>query len=166
MVLGRVLRPHGLKGALRIRSYARSADSFLGLSEVWLRTSGGQIRALPLTWAKPHPKGVVLKLEGLEGEEKVRSLIGAEVVVPRTALPALEEDEYYWTDLIGLDVFDHNGARLGRIKALFETKAHDVLVVDSPDGEVLIPAVESAIREVDLKRRIVAIRGPEDLLSE
>ena len=163
VILGRIVRPHGLKGALRIRSYARSAKSFFGLDEVWIRPVEGQIRPLPLTWARPHPKGVLLKLEGLESVEDVRSLMGAEVVVPRTALPALEEDEYYWADLIGLEVAREDGSRLGRIKALFETKAHDVLVVDSEEGEMLIPAVESAIREVDLKRRIVVIGGPEDL---
>ena len=163
VILGRIARPHGVKGAFRIKSYARSAKSFFGLDEVWIRPEGGPIRPLPLTWAKPHSKGVLLKLEGLESPEDVRSLAGAEVVVPRTALPALEEDEYYWADLIGLEVLDQDGARLGRIKALFETKAHDVLVVDSEEGEMLIPAVESAVREVDFKRGILVVRGPENL---
>lgn len=167
MALGRVVRAQGISGAVRIESYSRSGESFAGLREVWLKLPGGESKALGLEAARKHSKGLVLKLVGIATRDEAEGLVGAEVAVPRSALPELEEGEYYWIDLIGLEAVTEDGSRLGRVKALFETGANDVLVVDTPAGEVFLPAVDSVVTEVDLTRGRLKVRNPADLgLSE
>ncbi len=161
VILGRVVRPHGLKGEVRVSSFARSLVSFIGQGEVWLKPIQGRERFLSLEWAREHPKGVLLKLKGIDDPEEARVLVGAEVGVSRSALPATEEGEYYWVDLIGLEVRDEQGCKVGRIKTLFETKAHEVLVVQSGGREVLIPVTEASVAEVDLAGGVVKVRAWE-----
>ncbi len=162
VVLGQVVKAHGLKGGLRVASWAESVESYSRFKEVWLRPKGGVVRRLALEWARPHPKGVILKLAGIDFRDQAEELVGAEIVVPRDALPETEAGEYYWVDLIGLRVQLADGTELGVIKALFETGANDVLVVDTPEGEVYVPAVESAVLEVDLAGGVMVIRALEE----
>lgn len=163
VVLGRVARAHGISGAVRIESYSRSGESFAGLRQVWLKLPGGESSVLGLKAAREHSRGLVLKLVGVATRDEAESLVGAEVAVPRSALPELEEGEYYWFDLIGLEAVSEDGSRLGRVKALFETGANDVLVIDTPAGEVLLPAAESVVTEVDLAQGRLKVRNLADL---
>jgi 16S rRNA processing protein RimM len=140
-------------------------DSFSGLSKVWIRSIKGKTKMWPLEWVKSHPRGVLLKIEGLNNPADVRPLIGSEVGVPRSSLPDLNEGEYYWVDLIGLEAIKESGYRLGKVKAIFETKAHDVLVVESEGEEVLIPAIESVVADVDIEQGFLIIKDIEDLDS-
>jgi 16S rRNA processing protein RimM len=77
--------------------------------------------------------------------------------VPRSSLPQQAEDEYYWSDLIGLAVVNENGMRLGTVANLLETGANQVLSVTGDNGEILIPFVASAIRQVDLQNRTIRV---------
>jgi len=158
VTLGKVVRVHGLDGTLRIKSFARSVETFAGVSEVWLKVAGGEVTTRPLERARPHPKGVLIKLGGIDRCEDAEPFVGAEIGVVRSALPELEEGEYYWVDLIGLEVIKEDGSRLGRVKALFETGANDVLVVQTDGEELFIPAVDEAVSEVDLAKGRLVVR--------
>lgn len=150
IVLGRVTKPQGVKGGLRVASFAESVTSFVQLDHVLLRSGKGEVRRYGLIQVREHSKGVILVLEGVEDRTAAEQLIGREVAVYRSELPETDDREYYWVDLIGLSVLDPQGAGLGRVKTLFRTGAHDILVVDRPrDGELLVPMVSEIVMDID-----------------
>ena len=166
IILGSVTRAHGLKGIIRVRSFADSPQSFEGLGRVLLRPKEGPDRWIRVEWIGPHPRGVLLKLKGVDNPESAELLVGMEVGVERSALPELDPGEFLWADLIGLWVVTGSGRRVGRVAALFQTGANDVLVVRGDAGEVLIPAVEAAVARVDLESGEIVLTEMEGLLPE
>lgn len=166
MVLGSVARPHGLKGAFRVRSFAESPQSFQGLGRVWLEPRQGSGGWRKIEWIRAHPKGVLLKVEGIDDPETAALLKGAEIGADRGSLPKPDPGEFLWADLIGLMVRTGDGTRVGRVAALFETGANDVLVVQGREGEVLIPAVEAAVASVDLEAGEILLTDLEGLLPQ
>ena len=83
----------------------------------------------------------------------------------KTDFPKLDSDEYYWHQLIGLQVFTEGGRELGKVASLFSTKAHDVLVVSGAGREYLIPVKEEMIKEIDDRRKKLVITPPPGLLE-
>lgn len=110
-------------------------------------------------------KSVVARLAGINDRDAAARFIGADVAVPRAELPEAEVGRYYWADLIGLEVRQGNGQRLGTVARMLATGAHDVMVVhaagDAPDGpvrEVLIPFVlDRYVLKVDLAARVIDV---------
>ena len=112
-----------------------------------------------------HGKVLVAKLQDVAdrtGAEKYKGLL---VAVPREHLPPAEEDEYYWSDLIGLAVENQDGDKLGTVDSLLETGANDVLVVKGGHGELLIPFIDSVIKQVSLKDRTIRVDWQADYLE-
>jgi 16S rRNA processing protein RimM len=111
---------------------------------------------------QPHGRGYIGRFEGIEDRDAAAGLIGAEIAVPREQLPPAEAGEYYWVDLVGLEVVTSEGESLGHVDHLLETGAHDVLVV-AGERERLIPYTPGVhVLEVDLDGgRIVVEWDPE-----
>ncbi len=151
LVLGRISGLYGVRGWVRVYSYTEPRQAIFQHAPWQLRLQG-QWREVNLEEGRPHGKGLVAKLAGWDDRDQVRPLVGAEIAVPRDRLPPLPEGEYYWADLIGLEVIDQNGVSLGRVSKLMETGAHDVLVVRGVGGqEQLIPFVQGpVVKSVDL----------------
>lgn len=146
--MGRVSGVYGVRGWLRVRSDCEPAEQLLDYSPWQLKTAGGW-RSHALEDGRAHGSGLVAKLAAVDDRDAARTLVGADIAVERSQLPALAEDEYYWTDLIGLEVVTREGARLGRVIGLMQTGANDVLVV-SGDRERLVPFIlGQVVREVD-----------------
>jgi 16S rRNA processing protein RimM len=99
--------------------------------------------------AKIHSNHLIAQLEGVNDRNAAEALQGHEVAVAREELPAAEEDEYYWDDLIGLEVVNLAGESLGKVKTLLETGAHDILKIVDAEQERLIPFTDPIVREVD-----------------
>jgi 16S rRNA processing protein RimM len=92
-------------------------------------------------------------------------LKGLLVAVPRSQLPAQPEDEYYWSDLIGLSVINEAGVNLGNVEQLLETGANQVLMVKGESGQILIPFVASAIKQVDVQNKLIKVDWAADYLT-
>lgn len=154
VVVGRIVGAHGIRGAVRVASATQPPDNILRYRPWWLDAGAG-FRQVTVTSIKPHGAhgdGFVASLDGVTDRDAADGLRGVEIAVPRSALPDLEAGhEYYWQDLIGLEVVDQHGSPLGPVRELIETGANDVLVVGG-DGmrPVLIPFVDSVIETVDL----------------
>ncbi len=101
-------------------------------------------------------------MEGITDTNAAKALIGYKVLVSREMLGELPAGEYYWRDIIGLDVYTENGGYLGRIESIFPTGSNDVYVCKG-QKEILLPAIADVIRQIDLKKRIIIIRLPEGL---
>jgi 16S rRNA processing protein RimM len=107
-------------------------------------------------------KGMVAKLSGCDDRDAAVALVGAEIRIPRSALPKPKRGEFYWADLEGLDVVTVDGAPLGKVSHLFATGANDVLVV-SGERERLIPYVTGQfVKKVDLDAGCITVDWDED----
>ena len=106
-------------------------------------------------------EALAAKLAGCEDRDAAALFRGRDVAIPREAFPAAGENEFYWADLIGLEVVNEQDEKLGRVTEVFETGASDVLVVQGRDGEAekerLIPFLESVVRKVDLPGRVIRV---------
>lgn len=146
-MMGRIAAPHGVKGWIKVQPLTAEARSLLDFRNWWIGgESGWQEHAI--VGGTVQGQALLAKLESCDDREAAASLKGKTVAVPRAALPAAQAEEYYWADLIGLRVVNAVEQDLGRVTAVVQTGANDVLVVE--DGrERLIPFIAPVIREVD-----------------
>lgn len=148
VVMGRVAGAFGIKGWIKIQPFTESTGGLLDYPTWWLAQGAGwnEIRVQEGT---VHGRSLIAKLEGCDDRDAAARLAGREVAVPRGELPANREGQYYWSELIGLDVASREGVTLGRVTGLLETGANPVLVVQG-ERERLIPFVEAVVESVDI----------------
>ena len=164
LLIGKVIRPHGMKGLVRIESYAESPDTFLNAGEVFLEASSGQTVKHGVIAVTPGRKFLLLHLDGVDSLDKAEAYRGGNIYVQRGKL-SRKSDEYFWFELIGLPVYLDTGARIGTIRQILPAPGHDIFVVQEGEKEILIPAVRDVIKDVDLERERVVITGMEDLIG-
>ena len=162
-LIGEIVGVHGLRGALKVRSYADSPLLFEAGLALYVESPAGHVQACTLDWAKPHGKGVLLSITGVAGREAAEALVGSRLLVDRAMLPALEEGSYYWFELIGLSVYTTQGEYLGRLDAILPTGSNDVYVVRDGDAETLVPALASVVQVIDTDQRRMEVNLPEGL---
>ena len=142
---------HGIRGAIRVYSYAESSDCFAPGTDIVLQVAGDDPRRFKILKASPYKSIVRLTLEGVTSRNQAETLTSCAVCMFKANLPVLEEDVFYWTDLLGMDVFTVDNVHLGRITDIIPTGANDVYVVKPLEGqtakEILIPAIASVVPE-------------------
>lgn len=168
LTIGKVTGVHGLAGNLKVWSYADSPDTFAKGRRIMLRDEGAdQGRTFTISKASPRKKGVLLCLKEITTREGSEGLVGKEILMDRTQLPDLEEDTWYWEDLMGLTVVDRDMGKLGKVDRLFSTGADDILVVKGPGKtETLIPMNSHFVNEVDLEGQRMTTTLPEGFITE
>lgn len=162
MVLGRVAGAHGLRGQLRVSFFGDGVANLDRVPEVVL-APGADAPAVArheVARATPGRSGEVrVSLVGVRTRDQAEALRGLLVLADPAHLVPLAEGEHYWFELIGCEVVDEGGERLGRVRELWDTGAHDVLVVERPGGaDLLIPAAQEWLRAVDPEARRVVIQ--------
>lgn len=163
VVLGRISGIYGVHGWVKIHSYTEPRENILNYAP-WQICLEGQWRTVTVSGGRIQGKGVIAHLEGWDTPEAARALLTAKIAIPREQLPPPREGEYYWNDLIGLQVMAVNSAApdrvLGTVISLMETGANDVLVVqevgDAPK-EHLIPFIDGVIVNVDLDAKVLRV---------
>lgn len=155
VVMGRIVAPFGIKGWMKVKVFTETPDSLRDYPSWWVATRNGW-QQHEVAEAEFHGKGLVARLEGLIDRTAVEALKGMEVGVPRDVMPEPEADEFYWTDLLGLEVVNTEGELLGKIEGLLETGANDVLVING-GRERLIPYIASVVVAVDLPNRRMVV---------
>lgn len=159
--MGRVAGAFGIKGWIRITAFTAQPDGLLDYAP-WYLGRGGDWREIEVLEARPHGKGLVAQLADCTDRDAAMALTGAELGIRRSQLPAADGDEYYWTDLIGLQVVTEGGRVLGTVDHLIETGANDVLVIRG-EREVLVPFVMGqVVTAVDLARREIRVDWDPD----
>ena len=165
--IGKIVGAHSMNGTSKVYSYSESLSIFKPNGEIILRSPDGQEKIYEINWVKPHTRNVLLALKGVSDRTQAEKLIGCELLIDKASLPELEDGTYYWFDLIGLSVFTVEGKFLGRIESIISTGSNDVYVVKAPDGdqkdEVLIPALESVVLDIDFERQKMQVDLPEGL---
>jgi 16S rRNA processing protein RimM len=167
LTVGRITGVHGLTGNLKIWSYAQSVDTFARGLDICLVNEGqtqGQTHVIAR--ASARKKGILLTLQGVATREAAEDLVGNQILMNRKDLPELEEEAWYWHDLMGLAVEDVALGSLGAIDHLFSTGADDILVVKDGDKEVLIPMNQHFVSDVDLEAGTVTTTLPDGFILE
>ncbi|MDM8540835.1 ribosome maturation factor RimM [Desulfococcaceae bacterium HSG7] len=168
IAIGKIIGVHGLKGNLKVYSYAESLETYRSETKLTVRDTNDNDTCYRIARIKVHKRQLfLLSLDGICTREQARSLTGSKIFIKQANLPELEEGIYYWSDLIGLSVVTITDKYLGRIETIMQTGANDVYVVKSdgnhPIKETLIPALESVVQSVDLKQRTMIVDLPEGL---
>jgi 16S rRNA processing protein RimM len=157
VILGRVSGLFGVRGWIKVFSYTDPRDAVLDYRTWWLRRDTEDWRPVTLAEGQRHGKSVIARLEGCDDRDGATAYLDAEIAVPTDALPALEEGQYYWRDLEGLEVVHEDGRCLGHVAYVMETGANDVLVIQG-ETERLVPFVMGdVIRDVDLAAGVIRV---------
>ena len=174
IVLGKIIKPHGIKGAVKIKSFAESPESFIKIKQVFVGNQDGNSPRSTFNVEDAGGMGgkVILKLQELNTRDDAEALIGSVITTIRDNLPETDEGEYYWSDLIGLEVYDASGKHFGIIQNVLPTGSNDVYVVKRLSGkceqgdkdkqernfdEILIPGTHNAVLKINLSENKMII---------
>lgn len=168
-MLGRVLGAHGLQGMVRVKWLGDGPDNLIGAPELRLaRTPDGTgARSYEVRGhLQGRPGEVRLALSGIGDRDAAERLKGLWVLGDPEELPALPPGEHYWYELIGCRVETRDGRSIGTVKEIWETGAHDVLVIEVADGRrVLLPAAGAFLREIDVAGQRLVVEEIQGLLD-
>ena len=170
--VGRIHDAWGIKGWFKIIPYSASPEALFSSKRWYLQPAERGARhfegtvLLRIVQARDHADSVVACAEAVPDRDTAEMLKGARIFVPRSSFPTPDEDEYYWVDLIGLDVVNRDGLALGQVRDLLQTGPQTVLVLaaeqDGESVERLIPFVSAYVDSVSLaERRIVVDWQPD-----
>ena len=157
--LGVVVKPHGVKGLVKVRLHNPGSDALDRCSELILDKAGQQRTAGFTLISDAARGGLLLRIDGVDDLDQAQALRGASVLVSRDVLAPPEDGEYLYVDLIGCQVMDEADGLLGIVHDIFEAGASDVLVVRGDGMERMIPMVDQWIQQVDLEARTIRIKG-------
>ncbi|WP_084170040.1 ribosome maturation factor RimM [Paraburkholderia ferrariae] len=174
--VGAVIEAYGLKGWVKVAPHAQGGSALLAAKRWWLLKGRGgreiqQRQSTQRIAAKVHGDSVVAQLAGVDDREAAERLRGSRIYVSRADFPALKADEYYWVDLLGLDVANEAGVELGKVADLIDNGAQSVLRVEYPStgkdgkpatGERLIPFVGVYVKTVDLAAKRIVVDWDAD----
>ena len=162
--VGRIGKPHGLKGEVVIQYYGDAPDRFAVGSDVSLLLRGER-RTVKVVAVRPMPKKFVVRFEGCERIEDIELWRGGQLQVRVEDLPPLEEGSHYHYELIGLEVMAASGRSLGTLREILSTGSNDVYVVRGGDREYLIPAIEDAVEAVNLAAGKLILKDLKGLIT-
>lgn len=167
IVLGRIAAPFGVRGWVRLQAFGDDPQAWGRMPQWWLaadeQTPDAAWQARPLAECRLHAKGLIVRFDGIEDRAAAEKLAGLYAGAPREALPETATNEYYWADLVGLDVVNLEGARLGRVAGLLRSGAHEVLELRDETGrQRLLPFVAAVVKGVDLAARQIRADWGDD----
>ncbi len=159
--LGKIVGVFGVKGWVKVFSHTEQRDTILDYSP-WLLKVGTEWKAYKLKNGQAQGKSLIAQLEGVDSREQAELLVGCTIAIGRDQLKPLKQNEYYWADLIGLEVSTTTGLHLGKVSDLFETGSNDVLVVEG-ERERLVPWIlGDVVKEVDITTKQIIIDWDPD----
>jgi 16S rRNA processing protein RimM len=164
VAVGRIVRPQGRRGEVRLEPLTDAPERLRDLRECWLvPPAGGERHDVEAVWFQGRVP--VLKLAGSEGITDAQALVGRLVTIPRETVRRLPPDRYYAFDLVGCAVETPEGTRLGTIAEVLAGPEHDYWTVQGAGRTWLLPAVAAIVERVDLTGRRVTVRPPEGLVE-
>ena len=163
--VGAIAGAFGVRGEVRLKSFTADPEAVAGYGP--LTTEDGE-KSFDVTLGRPVKGGFAARLSGVLTKEDADALRGVQLFAPRDRLPDLPDDEFYHADLIGVEVYDTGGAALGRIKAVHNHGADDLLEIHGPGlrNTVLLPFTRAAVPTVDLAAGRIVADPPAGLFPE
>jgi 16S rRNA processing protein RimM len=158
--MGRVVAAIGIKGWVKLKSFTEHPEGLDEFAEWVVRTREGW-RYMALEEFAVRPNGTAAKLTGCEDRDAAEQLKGADIAVPRAALGEGEEGSWFQVDLVGLEVVDESGERIGAVESFFATGDTSVMVVKGV-RERLIPFIPAYVKSVDREKRRITVDWKAD----
>ncbi|MEM7359244.1 MAG: ribosome maturation factor RimM [Pseudomonadota bacterium] len=155
--LGKIVGVWGVKGWVKLHSYTRNRGDIANYKTWWLKPAGRKAESsapqeFQVLSCREQGKGIVAQLAGVTDPDQAQALHGWSIWIEQSQLPKLPAGQYYWQQLIGLQVINKEALNLGTVESVLETGANDVLVLKSPEGtEVLIPYGDPVVENIDLE---------------
>ena len=160
--IAKVLKPHGIHGEVKVQLFSNNFDEFSNRGFAFVKQGEGH-RRIEYTVVRVSSPYVFVKIDGVETRNDAETLHGDFLFIERSDLETPEEGEYYVLDLIGLDVVDSSGKKLGMLKDILQHGAADVYVVSGESG-FMFPALKRVIQKVDIGAGVIVVS--EDALKE
>lgn len=159
IIIGKLGAAYGVQGWLKVRAYTEFGANILEYLPWYINTSplNDTFTPIKLESGRIHGNGIVAKLEGIDTPEKARLLTGKLIAITRSQLPVLKENEYYWSDLVGLTVINQKGEILGKVIYLIETGSNDVLVVKGEKEHAIPWIMNKVITGIDLQKQEIHV---------
>jgi 16S rRNA processing protein RimM len=165
VTIGKIERPFGVKGEVKVRSLSDVPGRFDHLKNVSVVVSDGRTIEATVTHVRSAGSSLIMGLEGITSPEEAGAFRGGLIQVPRTSTPASPEHTYYECDLIGMTVESEEGEEIGTIESIWAVPGGHVLAVRKGSQEVLIPAAKDLITKVDVVRHRMTVRAIEGLIE-
>jgi 16S rRNA processing protein RimM len=163
--IGKVVKPHGVKGKVKVEYFGESLAHF-SYREILIEDRTGKLKTYEVSEVASQPPRLILRLKGIEKIEDVEPFLGKEILVRKELLPGLEEGEYYWYEILGMVVETVEGKTIGKVREILPTGANDVYVIEGKRGEIFLPAIEDVIQGIDRERRVMKVIRKEGLWGE
>jgi len=165
IAIGKIAKPVGIKGEVKVLPWTDFPERFAKLGRVFIRKKGKPESELEIVRAREHGGAVLIQFAGIDTPEAADRLREAELLIPKQEAMPLPEGAYYTFDLIGMEVVTEDGERIGRLSDVWRMPAHDVYVVERGGKEILVPALQTVIRDVDIPHRRMTVALPDGLLE-
>lgn len=162
VVLGKIVSVHGVRGAVKVYSHTDPLDNVLDYAE-WSLNRGSEQRTVSVLGGRVQGRVLVVNLKGIDDRNKAEELVNFEISIASDALPELEDGDFYWHQLEGLQVVNLEGQLLGKVDHLLETGSNDVMVVKPCAGSVdqrerLLPYLPGQfVIKVDLEAQVMQV---------
>ena len=162
ILVGKISNPHGIKGWVKVISFTDPIENILSYKK-WTISDNETEKTYCLEDSRIQGNKIVIKLEGVNNRDDADLLKNLQIEVNRSDLPKLDENSYYWEDLVDFNVIDINGMHVGKVDSLFRTGSNDVLVIiNETKQRLLIPFImEEVIKYVDLDKELISIDWAE-----
>ena len=158
IIIGKIVAPHGVRGDIRIMPLTEKPDLFLELD--YLLLEGG--KKLTVKNARFHKRMVLVTTKEVTTMNDPELLRDKHIYIKAEDLPALEEDEFYVADLVGIPVYDLEGKQIGTFKDSLSTGSNDVYVIAVPGAkDILVPALKEYFKEINLAEKRIVVQLPE-----
>lgn len=164
ILVGKVVRPHGIGGLVRVVSYADSETTFEEAGTVLLKMPSGLHTEARVLDVRQHKRALLMRFEGVDSISSAEEIRGSDVFVKRASL-SKNDDEAFWFELVGLSVYLNTGEFIGKVCGIISSPAHDIYVVKQGAREYMIPGVHEVVEEIDLQAGRMVIRPVEGLLE-
>ena len=158
--VGVVVGAHGIKGAVRVKSFTEDPADLVGFGPVEDEAGRHKYQLTMLG----ESKGLILvRMAGVADRNAAEALKGVKLWVPKAALPQPEEEEYFYSDLIGMRAERADGAEMGRVKGVFDFGGGVIIEIEGPGGAVMLPFTRAVVPLVDVAGKRLVIEPPDEV---
>ncbi len=163
ITIGEIVKTRGLRGCMKVVSFVDTTDISAELAFVYIQDNSEQKKLYNLRKIDISGKFLFIELTTIDDVDLAKTFVGCKVVIPRNFLKELPEGEYYWRDIIGLNVYSEEGKLLGQIESVFPTGSNDVYVCKGGEREILLPAIAEVIKLIDVDQKVMKVKLMEGL---
>ncbi|ETR74138.1 MAG: 16S rRNA processing protein RimM [Candidatus Magnetoglobus multicellularis str. Araruama] len=156
LLAGKVIGVHGIQGAVKFKSFV-DEKLLTPDNPLFYRSRDRNFHRISILSIKPYKRNFLITLEGISDRTQATTLVGIDIFIQRNVLPDLDSDTFYWFEIQGLEVIDTSGHHCGVIRSIIETGSNDVYVIEKNGEEYLIPAIESAVINIDIQKKQMVI---------